>query len=78
MSTPPRSRRGETGPARPGGFGPVLKLLFGVVFVATLAYVVTIAAGAAAGAAVPFAPLLAALGLLAFFLIVYAFAPGPL
>ena len=78
MSTPPRSRRGEGGPARPGGLRPALRLLLGVAFVATLAYVVTLAAGAVAGAAVPFAPLLAALGLLAFFLVVYTFAPGPL
>jgi hypothetical protein len=47
--------------------------VLGVAFVATLAYVVTIAAGAA-----PFALLLAGLGLLGFLLLVYAFAPGPL
>ncbi len=78
MSTPPRSRRGATGPARPGAIGPAIKLALGAVFVATLAYVGTLVAGAAAGAAVPFAPLLAGLGLLVFFVVVYAFAPGPL
>ncbi|WP_276261176.1 hypothetical protein [Haloglomus litoreum] len=78
MSTPPRSRRGATGPARPGAIGPAIKLLLGAVFVATLAYVGTLIAGAAAGAAVPVASLLAGIGLLAFFVIVYAFAPGPL
>jgi hypothetical protein len=78
MSTPPRSGRGATGPARPGAIGPALKLVLGAVFVAALAYVATTLAGAAAGAAVPFAPLLAGVGLLVLFLLVYAFAPGPL
>lgn len=78
MSTPPRSRRGATGPARPGAIGPAIRLALGAAFVAMLAYAGTLVAGAAAGAAVPFAPLLAALGLLAFFVVVYAFAPGPL
>lgn len=78
MSTPPRSRRGETGPARPGGIGAAVKLVVGALFVATLAYVATLLAGATAGATVPFAPLLAAVGLLGFFVLVYAFAPGPL
>jgi hypothetical protein len=77
MSTPPRSR-GATGPARPGGIGPAVKLAVGALFVATLAYVTTIVAGAAAGATVPFAPLVAGLGLLGFFVAVYTFAPGPL
>lgn len=78
MSTPPRSRRGATGPTRPGAIGPAMRLLLGAVFVATLAYVATLFAGAAAGAAIPFAPLLAGIGLLLFFVVVYAFAPGPL
>jgi hypothetical protein len=78
MSTPPRSRRGVTGPARPTGIGAALKLVVGAAFVATLAYAATLLAGATAGAAVPFAPLLAAIGLLVFFILVYSFAPGPL
>jgi hypothetical protein len=80
MSTPPRSRRGATGPARPGGIGAALKLVVGAVFVATLAYTATLLTGvtAAAGAAVPFAPLVAAGSLLVLFVAVYSFAPGPL
>jgi hypothetical protein len=78
MSTPPRSGHGETGPARPSGISAAIKLVIGAAFVATLAYVITLLAGATAGVSVPFAPLLAAVVLLAFFIVVYAFAPGPL
>jgi hypothetical protein len=55
----------------------MIKLVLGAVFVAALAYAITLAVGAAAGAAVPFVPF-AVVGVLALFVVVYAFAPGPL
>lgn len=78
VSTPSRSGHGETGPARPSGIGAAITLVVGAAFVATLAYVITLLAGATAGASIPFTPLLAAIGLLALFVVAYAFAPGPL